>query len=81
MEEAPRNSNRSARRTVRISNRNQSARTRLWAYSYADLAELFGITEHGVRKAVSRGHIDPGNLESVCRYWLGGIRGDDNHNG
>lgn len=43
----------------------------LWAFSYADLAKLLGVTEQRVRVLVSRGRLDPTSLEGVCRYWEG----------
>jgi hypothetical protein len=43
-------------------------RAHLWAYGYADLALLFGMTEGAVRQAVRRGAFDPGNLESVFEH-------------
>ena len=46
----------------------EKARDRLWAYGYADLARLFGMTPSAVRQAVYRGSFDPGDLESVMQY-------------
>jgi hypothetical protein len=34
---------------------------------------LFGITERGVRLAVQEGRIDPGDLHSICMYWVNGV--------
>lgn len=61
------------RRIVRISEATAKRRwAKLWAYSYADLAELFAISEVAVRKAVVSGRLDPSDLESVCRFWAEG---------
>ncbi len=63
------------RRLVRLTERTAAkAWTKLWAYSYADLADLLGITEGSVRKAVAAGHFDPTDLHSICRFWLGGVQ-------
>jgi hypothetical protein len=43
-------------------------RARLWAYGYADLARLFGMTEGSLRQAVARGRLDPTSLESVMAF-------------
>jgi len=62
-----------ARRTVRLTTTTQSKTwAKLWAYSYADLAELFGLTEIGVRKAVSRQRLNPADLRSICLFWADG---------
>ena len=42
---------------------------RLWAYGYADLAKLLGMTEQAVRARVARGW-NPGDLEAICREWV-----------
>lgn len=46
-------------------------------YTYADLAELFGMTEVGVRKAVSRGQFDPHSLPSIFHFRVHHRRKDD----
>lgn len=43
-------------------------RAKLWAYGYADLALLFGMTEGAVRQAVRRGAFDPRSLESIFEH-------------
>jgi DNA-directed RNA polymerase specialized sigma24 family protein len=59
-----------SRRMVRLTNRTRrKAWAKLWAYSYADLAELFDMTEGGVRRAVERGRVDPSSLRNICRFW------------
>lgn len=53
--------------TVQTTGR-EKARARLWAYGYADLALLFGMSENAVRQAVKRGAFDPASLESVVDF-------------
>jgi hypothetical protein len=43
---------------------------RLWAFGYATLAKLFGMTEGAVRQAVCDGRLDPSDLEMVCESWM-----------
>jgi hypothetical protein len=43
---------------------------RLWAYGYDSLAALLGTSTGALRQVISRGQLDPANLDSVCRYWL-----------
>ena len=45
-------------------------RDRLWAFGYADLAHLLGLTEETVRNLVCGNALDPGDLEAVCQAWL-----------
>lgn len=40
-----------------------------WTYSYLDLAKLTGLSQNAIHQAVTRGNLDPGNLESVL-VWL-----------
>jgi len=47
----------------------KGGRPRLWAYGYADLAELLGTTTEGIRCRVKRGTLDPGDLDDVCRAY------------
>ena len=47
----------------------KGGRPRLWAYGYADLAELLGTTQDGVRSRVKRGTLDPSDLVSICEAW------------
>lgn len=42
---------------------------RVWSYTYADLATLFGMSEDAVRQAASRKLLDPASLSSVCSLW------------
>lgn len=44
-------------------------RPRLWAYGYADLAQLLGCSESAVRQLVARQRINPRDLSSVCAAW------------
>lgn len=44
-------------------------RGRLFAFGYPELAKLLGTTEAALRKRVSRGTLDPSNLEQVCEEW------------
>jgi hypothetical protein len=37
-------------------------------FSYADIAKIKGVTVYSVRRAVSRGSLDPLSLESICSY-------------
>lgn len=37
--------------------------------TYSDLANLFEMTEVAVRKAVSRGQIDPESMDSIVDYY------------
>lgn len=46
----------------------KSGRPQLWAFCYADYAELFGVTVDTVRAMAGRG-FDFGDLEAVCREW------------
>lgn len=41
-------------------------RPRLWAFSYADLAVLFGVHEGTIKRWVKSEKLDPANLRSVC---------------
>lgn len=45
-------------------------RQKVWAYCLTDLAELFDMSEPALRKAVSRGALDPGDLKSVLDFAL-----------
>lgn len=47
----------------------RKGRPRLWAFGYADLAQLLGRSEAAVRQLVARGRIDPRDLASVCAAW------------
>lgn len=49
------------------------SRRKRWTYGYTELADLFGLTEDGVRQAVARKILDPASLESVCCFWAGGV--------
>jgi len=49
------------------------SRRKRWTYGYTELADLFGLTEDGVRQAVARKILDPSSLESVCCFWAGGV--------
>jgi hypothetical protein len=44
-----------------------------WSYGYRELAELFVVSEDGVRQAVARKVLDPASLESICCFWAGGV--------
>jgi hypothetical protein len=48
----------------------KKGRTRLWAYGYADLAQLFGMSKGAVCKAVQRGRFDPANLSEIIDFAL-----------
>ena len=43
-------------------------------FTYSDIAVLKGVTVYAVRRAVSRGMLDPRDLRSICGY-LGRKRG------
>lgn len=43
---------------------------RAWAWTVADFAALFGVTEARVGQMIQAGEFDPSNLESVCVTWL-----------
>jgi len=47
----------------------KGGRPRLWAYGYADLADLFDTTPRAIRARVERGTLDPSDLEDICRAW------------
>lgn len=47
----------------------KGGRPRLWAYGYADLAQLFGTTTQAIRSRVQRGTLDPSDLEDICRAY------------
>lgn len=55
------------RRWVTTSGRERT-RSRLWGYSYADLAVLFGMQEAAVRQAVQSKRFDPADLASVVDF-------------
>lgn len=63
-----------SRRTVILSKRTtkgkSSGRTRLWAFGYQDLADLFGVEEKTVRNWVAAKYLDPADLERLCRRWV-----------
>ena len=46
---------------------------RLWAFGYADLAQLFQVSEGAVRQAVHDGRLDPSNLKALCESWRYGV--------
>lgn len=46
-----------------------SGRPKLWAYSMADLARLFGKPVGTVRQDIRRKKFDPVDLADVVRYW------------
>lgn len=53
--------------------------SRMWGYGYGDLAPFVGTTEQALRKAVSRGEVDPSDLHSLLdfrarRQAKGGVR-------
>lgn len=43
----------------------KQGRPRLWAFGYADLAKLYGLSEGAVRQRVSAGQLDPADLRSI----------------
>lgn len=43
--------------------------SRLWAFGYADFARLLGLSESRLRRLVSLGELDLGDLEQVCQRW------------
>lgn len=45
-------------------------RQKVWAYCLTDLAELFDMSESALRKAISRGVVDPSDLKSVVDFAL-----------
>lgn len=69
------------RATVHVSHRvsqpksrNRKGRTgprKLWAFGYADLADLLGVHPGSVRRLVARGKLDPGDLRSLVEVALG----------
>lgn len=57
------------RRRVLVSTRTPlRGRPRLYAFGYADFAELFGLSEAAVRQAVRRGALDPTSLVSIVTF-------------
>jgi hypothetical protein len=42
----------------------------VWGYCLTDLAELFDMSEAALRKAVSRGAVDPADLKSIVSFAL-----------
>lgn len=55
----------------------EKPRAKLWAYGYAELALLFGMTENAVRQAVNRGAFDPASLADVVDFAnRRGVRGE-----
>lgn len=62
---------RRCRRFVGVSPRVKFGRgVKLFAYGYADLAALLGMSESAVRQAVGRKTFTPGDLRSVFEYLL-----------
>lgn len=49
--------------------RGRSSRRHRWSYGYRELANLFDVSEDGVRQAVSRGLFDPASLSSLVNFW------------
>jgi hypothetical protein len=45
-------------------------RQKVWGYCLTDLAELFDMSEPALRKAVSRGAVDPADLKSIVAFAL-----------
>lgn len=43
---------------------------KVWVYGIQTLADLFGVTNSTMRAAIQRKFFDPGDLNSICRYWL-----------
>lgn len=46
--------------------RRGGGRTRLWAFSVHDLADLLGLSAWQVRKRVSDGRLDPSDIRAVA---------------
>lgn len=44
-------------------------RLHLWAFGYADLSALLGLSEAHLRRMVSKGKLDPRDLRAVCEAW------------
>lgn len=42
---------------------------RRWAFGYAAVAELLGVSERTARALVRSGKVDPRKLESLCFAW------------
>lgn len=64
------------RRFVHVSDRvPRRGRPTLFAYGYADLAELFGLGEQRLRQMATEG-FNFSDLEEVCREWLRRRAGD-----
>lgn len=59
----------SQRRVIASPRVPRRGRPRLWAYGYADLADLLDCSEGAVRQLVKRQRLDPRDLASVCRAW------------
>lgn len=47
----------------------QGGPIRLWAFGYADLADLLGLKEATVRRLVGDEKFDPSDLGSICKAW------------
>jgi hypothetical protein len=61
---------RTSRRVVTVSTiAARRGRPRLWAFGYADLAQLPDCSEGAVRQLVKRDRLNPRDLASVCAAW------------
>jgi len=50
---------------------------RVWGYSVADLRRLLGYSSDTMmRKAITAGRVDPGDLMSVCMHWYERMRSE-----
>ena len=47
-----------------------SGRCKIFAFTYKDLASLYGITEQSLKDLVCKGKLDPSSFKSICEHYL-----------
>ena len=58
------------RKPILINPTSLDNRTQIHAYNNHDLTLLFDMTHDALRKAISRGQVDPSSLSSICEYYI-----------
>ena len=48
--------------------------TKVWGFTFRDLAQLFGVSIPSARNMVSNGDFDPADLQSICLCWYERMR-------
>lgn len=52
----------------------RSSRRLVWSFTPKELAKLLGVKRNAVYRAISRGELDPSDLQSVCVAWYRRLR-------